>query len=1116
MKYFLSALLISLNINGIQAGDQADKHFTVLDAASTGIEFQNRLDDNLKMNSLNDVYHYNGSGVAVADFNNDGLQDLYFVSALYRNRLYLNSGGLKFRDVSVESGTADQGGLQTGVTTVDINADGWTDIYVSVSGASLPAEEKRNRLFVNGGLNSDGIPVFSEKASDYALDLPLNSTQASFFDYDRDGDLDMFLINHLPADYIVGESMSLLSEGDPSTGDRLYENRDGKFVEVSEEAGLVNSGLSCMLGIGIGDLNNDGWPDVYTSNDFPGKDYIYINNGDGTFTESVDKMMRHISYASMGNDLADFNNDGLIDIVTLDMTAEDNYSQKASMGVMNESVFVTMVRLGLHHQYMYNAVQVNNGISPATGLPVFSDIAQMSGTKSTDWSWSPLIFDMDNDGLKDLYISNGIVGDLINTDFLYYKNEKNQELREGKIDSLQFLDDILGKMASRPKADYFFRNTGDFGFEKKNGKWVEEVLTASNGSAYADLDNDGDLDLVVNNSSGNSFIYRNNAMENSPANYLKIRFEGPENNPRGIGTKAILRHKDGNTVQVQELYLSRGFQSSGSPVLHFGLGSDSPESLEITWPDGRTQLIKNPKINQLLTVSARKSKNGAVRSSEEAKNFSLATGAVFEHRHTENEFNDFERESLIPHKMSNLGPALAVADINNDGLDDFFVGGSAGTAGSLYVQEENGFRSSDKFSAIAGKHAAHEDVKASFFDADGDGDQDLYVVSGSNEFPLGSDLYQDRFYENSGSGEFIYRPYALPDMRFSGSVAQPFDYDYDGDMDLFVGGRQKPGLYPMPVSSRILKNESINGEIRFRDASATVMPALEEMGMVTDVMWNDLDSDGFKDLVIVGEWMNPMVFFGTGTGFTESPDNCGLSDHVGWWNCVEAADLDNDGDLDLIAGNLGKNYKYKASPDLPFEVYAKDFDNSGTFDIVLGYYNDDTLFPVRGRSCSSNQMPFIKQKFPTYDAFGKATLEDIYGRDNLFTSLHYLATNFASSVFINQGDGKFIVNSLPQAAQLSSINGIITRDVNKDGFTDLVIAGNLYGSEAETPRNDAGIGLYLAGDGKGGFTPVPAKESGLFIEGDVKDILEVKTGRNSNPFIISAVNNGLLQLIRVD
>jgi len=1092
--------------------------YTILSAAESNISFKNVLKETLTMNGLFYEYFYNGGGVAVGDLNGDDLPDIYFISCLKSNKLYLNSGSLKFKDVTETALLKGKYGFATGVTLVDINADGKLDIYICKSGKFNDPNKRRNELYINKGNDLNGIPVFEENAKKYGLDLPHFSTQASFFDYDKDGDLDLFLINHgveIYADSSIKEYINVASE---YRGERLFRNNEGSFVDVTKKSGIVNNKIGFALGLSVGDLNNDGWPDVLVGQDFSERDHMYLNQKNGTFKEVIKETTGHISNFSMGNDIADFNNDGLLDFISVDMMSEHNYDIKTSMSGMNPKRFDELVALGLHHQYMYNTLQINNGNHK--NLPRFSDIAQMSNVSSTDWSWAPLFLDMDNDGFKDLFVSNGIKRDFRNSDFVNYRKKRQKEVlklkKKGeKFDQKGYVRDIMDKMPGRKRTNYFYKNNGDLTFSKKslNGKMNAGIN--SNGAAYADLDNDGDLDLVVNNSDDVSFVYKNNTTENGLGNYLNIKLKGSSKNTNGIGARLIAIQK--NKKQVLEQYLTRGFQSSVSEILHFGFGKETRlDTLKIIWPDGKTQILKNIKTNQLLTLDSR----DAILPSfidtlgQNPRLFVDRTDQFkIKHKHVENDFDDFKRESLLPHKMSNFGPALAVGDLNSDGLDDYYVGGAKGFGGEMYFQktDQTFEKSGDE---VWKTDSGSEDISAEVFDADSDGDLDLYVVSGGNEYESSSKGLQDRLYLNDGLGNFKKSRTALPKMLSSGSVVKPHDFDGDGDLDLFIGGRLIPGKYPFPAQSYLLENRSKNGNVVFKDVTETKAPEFKSLGLITDAEWVDVTGDKKKDLVLVGEWTPVFIFKNNGTSFKNITDVSGLDAATGWWYSVSAADMDADGDMDLVVGNLGKNYKYKASYDAPFGVYSKDFDRNGTLDIVLSYYDMGKKYPLRGRSCSSGQMPFIKEKFPTYREFGAATLDDVYGRE-LERALNYKVNTFATSYIENLGSGTFKIKDLPNEAQFSSVNDIQLDDFNGDGFKDIVLVGNLFASEIETPRNDAGFGMLFIGNSKGDFKGVSAVDSGLYTAGDVKGMksIQLGSGISKKKGLLVAKNNGFIQLI---
>ncbi len=1078
--------------------------FTLMSPLHTGVRFINQLTETTDMNGFFYEYYYNGAGVSISDINNDGLQDLLFLSNLRQNQLYLNQGNLKFIDITETSGIGKSLGYPTGITNVDINHDGLMDYYISKSGRYDEPYKRKNELWVNMGANNEGIPVFTEEASKYNLDIDMCSTQAAFFDYDLDGDLDMFLINHYPSPLTYTKIDELGEKEGILTGDRLFENKNGKYINVTKKAGLTNtSRLSYGLGISVGDLNNDGWPDVYVANDYEGKDFLYLNKKNKTFSDVANEATGHVSYFSMGTDISDVNNDGWLDFMSLDMMAEDNYTMKTSMGSMDPRKFADVVGRGLHYQYMYNALQINNGVVAPEGVPLFSDVAQLSGVASTDWSWGPLFFDMDNDGHKDLFISNGIKRDFRNNDFLIKQRTSNEKV--SNLDRDAYIKKVLSEMPGRKKLNYFFKNNGDLTFTNTSSQWLMDIPTSSNGAAYGDLDNDGDLDLVVNNSDDASLIYRNNASELGLGGYLKIKLVGSDKNTKGVGARVKLRH--GKNIQVQEYYPTRGFQSAIGTVLHYGLGENkSIEELTVIWPDGKRQILENIEGNQELVlnyVDAEKKKNPGIKESQTAALFTTS-GIDIGWSHRENDFNDFEGESLLPHKMSRFGPALAVGDFDGDQLEDLFLGGAHDQSPILFMQITAG-----KFQPVQQNffenQKYHEDVDALFIDADKDGDLDLYVVSGGNEKEITSGYYQDRLYEND-SGIFKYQKEALPRFLSSGSCVKTIDYDSDGDLDLFIGGRQLPGRYPTAVKSYLLRNDSKKGKIQYADVTDKILPDLNPIGMVTDAISVDLNNDQKHDLILVGEWMSLRLFQNTGKGFMEVTADANLLNSTGWWNTIKAADFDKDGDLDLIAGNLGLNYKYKASPQQPFNIFGDDFDRTGTFDIVLGYYEGETLYPLRGRECSSSQMPFIKEKFPTYEAFGKASLEEVYGIENLSKAVSYSSQTFATIYFENNGDGTYTPRPLVNDAQISSVNDIVIEDIDEDGNLDLILAGNLYGSEVETPRNDAGWGLFMRGDGNGDFFPIPMNESGLLIPGEVRHIRKLHL-TDDKELLVFARNN---------
>jgi len=1067
--------------------------FTKTNSIETGIQFKNQLTETDSLNYFKYTSIYMGGGVAVGDINNDGLIDVFFTGNQVENKLYLNKGKMQFEDITKSSKISGDKRWYTGVTMVDINNDGFLDIYCSVAGMN---GVKNNQLFVN---NKDN--TFSEKAKEYGIDDVGNSVQATFFDYDNDGDLDLYVANYPMAHPSTSNMVykNRMQHVNSIESDKLYRNDGHTFTDVSKQAGVQNYSFS--LGITAADVNNDGWQDLYVSNDYSIPDFFYLNNKDGTFKEVVKEATSQTSFYGMGIDISDFNNDGLLDIFQVDMDSNNNRRQKANMASMNPRLFFETVFYGFHYQYMHNCLQLNSG-HEENGVPVFSNISRLSGTSSTDWSWGPLFADFDNDGFKDLYVTNGTRREVNNKDFF-------KKIGKKEFDSYSFLEKT--KMIPSEKIDNFmFKNKGGLTFERVNKRWGLEDKGFSNGVAYADLNNDGNLEIITNNIDDEASIFKNNGVENS--NFITLRFKGTAKNRFGLGTRVYVYMKD--QMQMQELTLTRGFQSSVAPELHFGLGATSEiDSLKIVWPNGNKQKIKNTSVNQILTVSY-------VEAPLQKKNKNTNTPVLFsskivgfpKHKHKENDNNDFDTQVLLPHKMSMLGPAIAVADINNDGRQDYFVGGAFGNTATVYIQKENSFVKKE-ISSIH-KDLLSEDVGALFFDADADGDQDLYVVSGGYEFAENSSLLQDRLYENDGKGNFNKTIDALPVMNSSGSKAYKIDYNNDGKQDLLVLGRQVPGKYPMAASSYILKNESKNGRISFKNTSSSVAPFFKNLGMATSAIITDFNNDNWQDIIIVGEWM-PIKMYQNNKGvFTDVSNRLeNNSNTTGWWWSIKEGDFDNDGDMDYIIGNNGLNYKYKATTEETFDIYVKDFDKNNKKDIVLSYYNDGKQYPVRGRQCSAQQIPGLKNKFKNYDQFSNATLIDVYGKKNLENALHYQIQSFAS-VYLENKNNSFRMHQLPIEAQISSINQILVADYDIDGNLDVVIAGNLHNSEVETPRNDASYGLFLKGTGTGEFIPIETAKSGFYTPGDVKDMAEITIGNQQ--YILAVKNNDYLQFIKIN
>ncbi len=1107
MKHFCSILLLLvLPFTGTTQTQQ--RLFSLLPSEKTGVTFENTITDEKAHNILIYSNYYGGAGVGIGDFNNDGLDDLYFTGNLVGDRLYKNNGDLVFEDITKQAaGILDDGSWSSGVAIADVNNDGLVDIYVCKELYDDKPALRRNKLYIN-----KGNFTFEEKAAEYGLDNDQRTRHATFLDYNKDGFLDLFILNQPPNPGNYSELYGI-NWRQPRFSPRLYRNNgNGSFTDVSETAGVLKP---CFPNsVSASDFNNDGWTDIYVANDFEAPDLLYINQGDGTFVNIIEEASRHISYFSMGVDAADINNDGWLDLMVLDMIAEDNYRLKANMSGMDPEAFWKTLDEGGHYQYMHNTLLLNNGNN------VFSDIAHLAGVSSTDWSWANLIADFDNDGLRDIYVTNGLLRDIRNSDaaktFPAYVQKTIDEFirkhpNKGNVSiwDILDLDEALALLPSVKLSNYMFRNKDGLVFEKVMEDWGIAQKTFSNGAAYSDLDKDGDLDLVVNNINEVAHIYRNNAEKVGANNFLRVRLHDSKHKVPVLNARLKIDYA--GKQQIFELTSVRGIYSTSECAAHFGLGQhDKIDVLTITWPNKTTTVLKDLETNQLLDIDYRKykkqpAKPQAVKKQYHFEDVSDAVNIDFCHR--ENDFDDFDKQVLLPHRLSTFGPAVAVGDVNGDQLEDFYAGGAKGQQGQLFVQTEDGtFKKSEINPWNEDKEK--EDVKAVFFDIDNDGDNDLYVVSGGNAYPANSEMYQDRLYINMGKGTFVKAPdLAIPRLRESGGCVVPFDFDNDGDKDLFVGTRHWPWKYPSPTTSRILENN----DGRLKDITKEIAPDLLDIGMVTDAIWSDFDQDGRVDLMVVGEWMPVTILKFDGKKF-KRVDQSLLDKNAGWWFSIEAADFDKDGDEDYIIGNLGQNHKYNASEHEPFEIYYSDFDENGTGDIVLSHFNFGERVPVRGRSCSSQQVPTIKNKFQTYDLFASADLDKIYGVNELDQALHYQVPSFASIYLENLGDGKFRTRTLPVRAQFSPVNAIVIDDFNKDGHLDVLLGGNFYATEVETTRHDAGVGLLLTGDGKGNFKAISPLESGLLIPYDVKELSIIHVAKEK--YILCASNNDKLRLLK--
>ncbi len=1071
---------------------EADPLFYQISPTHSGVDFVNRLIPTDTLNIINFRYYYNGGGVGVGDVNGDGLPDLYFSGNQVSSRLYINLGGMKFKDVTLQAGVNTQR-WATGVAMVDINADGLLDIYVGMSGSEHPSA-RTNVLFVNQGNDKGGIPHFIEQASHYGLNDAGYTTQTAFLDYDLDGDLDAYILSASNSDFYGLDIRSPVEDGTGTSTDRLYRNNgDGTFTDVSIEAGITIEGFG--LGIGVTDINRDSWPDIYISNDYLSSDLLYINQGDSLgihqgFKEQAAQYMSHQSHFSMGMDIGDINNDDRMDIFTLDMWPAHNEGQKMMAGVMDYDRFQLALKRGYVPQYMRNMLQLNRGMD-SYGRTQFSEIGQFAGVHMTDWSWSALMADYNNDGWLDIHVTNGFAKDITNMDFVAYDmNEAfhiaNTESRENKI------KDIYNKLPSLKRQNYCFTNRGDFKFIPALYT-KDKLLSFSNGAAYSDLDLDGDIDLVVNNIDEPAFILDNQTNTQKDHKWLQIRLEGANGNPNGIGTRITILHGDKKQVREQNPY--RGYQSTVDPIIHFGLGNDTiVERLEVIWPDGKTQQITNIRGDQMLRVKY----TDAHRGQSESKAEVLATKRIFNEindsswlsfRHKENSFVDVKFQPLLLMQHSTLGPGIAQGDIDKNGWSDLYIGGAFGQSGNVCLQQADG---SFIYTEIPGEN--YEDAGSLLFDADMDEDLDLYVVSGGAMYPDQHINYTDRLYLNEGNGIFNMCKECLPELATSGSCVIAADFDRDGDQDLFVGGRMIPGTYPMPPRSYLLEND--RGV--FRDIISEMDSTLEQIGMVTSALWTDFNQDQWVDLIVVGEGM-PITFWENDQGVLKNITfQIDLIENRGWWNSISGGDMDNDGDIDYILGNLGLNSRFKVSAKYPFLCYAKDFDLNGKPDAVSFAYQSNAkgqlkLFPVHPPMTMLNQLVYLKKRFNRFEYFASATLDEIFSAEQL-KDAYKLQYEYAASAYLeNQGRGKYTLRPLPDIAQLAPIFGTSVCDIDGDSYLDILYTGNFYGASVDIGRYDALIGGYLKGNGDGTFTPIPPGISGLWISGDTRSMVRLLT-----------------------
>ncbi len=1090
--------------------------FEQVASSHSGVHFNNHITESDSINPLDVVNIYNGGGVGIGDFNNDGLPDIYFTGNMVSNKLYLNKGDFKFEDITNQAGVGGAGRWGRGVSIIDINNDGLPDIYICNT-LSKDSLKRRNLLYINQGNNQKGIPHFKEMAKDYGLDIHLQSTMASFFDMDNDGDLDMYLtVNEATVNDNPNRFRPIIKDGSHRSTGRLFRN-DQKpglnhpvFYDVSMQAGIKIEGYGHATT--VADINQDGWKDIYVTNDFLSNNILYINNHDGTFTDRAKDYFKHTSANAMGQDIEDINNDGLADVFELDMNPEDNYRKKMMMSANSYQTYQNFDAYNYQYQYVRNTLQLNRGPklgqNDSVGSPAFSEISFMSGIAQTDWSWCPLITDFNNDGFRDIVITNGYPKDVTDHDFVTYRNEAFQ---------IAAKKDILSQIPEVKLHNYAFQNKGDLTFSDESKNWGLSTPTFSNGAVYADLNNDGAMDMIISNINDEAMIYKNTSRSKNPdeAHFLQVKFTGNAQNINGLGAFVNIYYNHGHQ-QVYENNPYRGYLSSIQNLAHFGLGGVSLiDSVVIRWPNLKKQVLKTVKADQVLKVNIADAhqiyswQQPAIDQKALFKEVTDSVGISFKHQ--ENDFVDFNVQKLLPHKLSEYSPALAVADVDGNGLEDMVIGGNAQHPAQLFLQQSNGkFTQRQLFPDKNSINQTFKDEGLLLFDANGDQKPDLYIASGGYENAPQSLAYQDRLYLNDGRGNFTLTENSLPKNLTSKFCVRALDYNRDGKLDLFVSGRVDPWNYPKPVSSFIFRNDSKNGQAKFTDVTNQVAPGLNNIGLVCDALFTDYNNDGWPDLVMAGEWM-PITFLKNDKGiFKNETENTGLKNDLGWWNTIAAGDFRHTGRMDYIIGNVGLNTLYQANDKYPVYITAKDFDGNGSYAAIPSLYLPDQSgerkeFPAQIRDDLLKQMISMKKKFTNYKSFATATMDDILSPEQRKGALR-LKANMLQSCFVrNDGDGKFTLIPLPKEAQLSALNGLVVDDFDGDGNLDVALNGNDYGTDVSTGRYDAFNGLILKGNGKGNFKPLSILQSGLYIPGNGKALVKLQS--SGGRYLLAASQN---------